>query len=300
MMKKPITYAAAVLAACLLGCAKQAEPAEPSSLPLPSAKPSAEPTPSPTPAPEAMKEPEVPFTYWGDYENWAVEVGYPSGELIAGGREGIGSDRFYTLPESPGYESGRIVIGDSRCVQLGIYQQRAKGSEYAVFAAWGGHYVNWEPYLPDEEFFRRVEECFQAQVEACGHCDLYFFATVNDYDFRENRNEASAEAAAAAAERLASMRTEHQGQTVSPRVTFIGIVAGSRDVPVVGYPCEEFNRYEDAFNELLKETVSASPILHEAEWTTVPKILEGTIGFISDGLHYDDPTLRKLAAYMNH
>ncbi len=36
-------------------------------------------------------------------------------------------------------------------------------------------------------------------------------------------------------------------------------------------------------------------MLQNAEWTTVPEILNNEIGFILDGLHYNDETLKKLA-----
>ena len=42
-----------------------------------------------------------------------------------------------------------------------------------------------------------------------------------------------------------------------------------------------------------------SEVLQNAEWTTVPEILNNEIGFIPDGLHYNDETLKKLAEYIN-
>ena len=242
---------------------------------------------------------EPGFLTMQDYQTWANEIGYPDKELIANGMEGINSDWYITLPDTPGYESGRIVIGDSRCVQLGIYQQRTDRNEYAVFAAWGGHYLDQNPYLGDVWFQRKVNECFQKQVETTGNCHLYFFTTVNDYDFRENRNEAAAAAAIKWAEQFASMHCEYEGKDVTPSVTVIGIVAGARKGIVLRYPAEEFNRYEEDYNALLKETVTNSAVLQNAEWTTVPEILNNEIGFISDGLHYNDETLKKLADYIS-
>ena len=40
-------------------------------------------------------------------------------------------------------------------------------------------------------------------------------------------------------------------------------------------------------------------VLHDAEWTTVPEILNNETGFIPDGLHYNDETLKKLADYIS-
>ena len=238
------------------------------------------------------------FLTMQDYQTWATEVGYPGKELISNGMKGINQDWYCTRPDAAGYDSGRIVIGDSRCVQLGIYQQRTSGNEYAVFAAWGGHYLDLDPYLGDVWFQRKVKGCFQRQVEKAGKCDLYFFTTVNDYDFRENNNEAAAAAAVKWAEQFASMHYEYEGKDVYPSVTVIGIVTGARKGVVLRYPAEEFNRYEEDYNALLKAKVMNSEILQNAKWTTVPEILNNEIGFITDGLHYNDETLKKLADYL--
>ncbi len=95
------------------------------------------------------------------------------------------------------------------------------------------------------------------------------------------------------------MHYEYEGKDVYPSVTVIGIVAGARNGNVLQYSAEEFNRYEEDYNALLKETVAGSEVLQNAEWTTVPKILNNEIGYIRDGLHYNDETLKKLAEYIN-
>lgn len=286
----------------VLLCAACGKPVKEESAPTPSPTVVTESAPPETIEPERIaepvKEPETPLASMTDYQVWIRDVGYPSGEMYAGDMSGSGV-RYYTSKDAPGYDSGRIVIGDSRCVQLGIYQQRAAGNEFAVFGTWGGHYMNWDPYLPNEEFQTRVEDCFHAQIEARGTCDLYFYATVNDYDFRDNDNGERVEAALWWAEQLASLTYEYEGRTYMPNMTVIGIAAGSRDGSVMSYTSEEFNRYEDAFNELLKEAVSSSEVLQDAEWTTVPEILHDEIGFMEDGLHYNDETLKALAEYMN-
>ena len=94
------------------------------------------------------------------------------------------------------------------------------------------------------------------------------------------------------------MHYEHEGKDVYPSVTVIGIVAGARNGNVLQYSAEEFNRYEEDYNALLKETVDGSEVLQNAEWTTVSEILNNETGFIPDGLHYNDETLKKLADYI--
>lgn len=230
--------------------------------------------------------PEEGFATIGDYQSWA-----------GSGMSGASLYRFRTQPGDPGYESGRIVVGDSRCCQLGAYQLRAGFSEYAVFAVWGGHYSDAEPRIPSEEFYAEVAECFRAQIRAGGRCELFFYATVNDYDPEGEGNGPLIASAIACAERLASMEYELRGRTYSPAVTVIGIeggLEGGKWIPV-GY-----NRSIAAYNSALRAAVEASPILSETapRFTSVPEIMGGSADFIDDGLHYGDDTLRALALYM--
>ena len=238
-----------------------------------------------------MPEPEEPFKLYSDYSEWTDSQGYPSGELIPEEPDGLFKDKFMTRPGGSGYSSGRIVVGDSRCCQMGIYEQRAGADEYAVFAAWGGHYLPAEPYLASEEFYSAIESCFKEQIRAKGRCELFFFATVNDYDYSGEYNGSGISAAIAFAERLASMRFEYKGKEYAPAITVIGI-AGAQN--------ESFNGYIDEFNALLENAVRDSAILNGSSprYTTVPEILGGEIGFIDDGLHYDDGTLKALAEFI--
>ena len=236
-----------------------------------------------------MPEPDAEFTTHADYDEWARDVGYPGGELNALGFEGLYMDSFETLPDSPGYASGRIVVGDSRCVQLGIYAQRAGADAYAVFAVWGGHYAEEEPCIPTDGFYRAVEECFRAQIAEKGRCDLYFFATVNDCDPSGEGNAERIGAALRCAERLAAMECEHKGRLCSPRVTVVGVV-GSANAAL--------NAAVDDCNALLKAGLEKSTALRGVRFVTVPEITGGQVGFINDGLHYDDAVLRALADYM--
>ena len=238
-----------------------------------------------------MGEPKEPFDTITNYLDWADGEGYSSGLLSDDGPEGLNQDRFYTLPGKPGYDSGRIVVGDSRCCQLGIYERRAGSGEYAVFAVWGGHYTEMEPYLPTEEFYKEVEACFQRQIRKRGASELFFFATVNDYDVTGEYNAQNVAAAIACAERLASMRYVYKGREYAPTVTVIGIAGAS---------WEGFNLSVDEYNELLKNAVSESEVLRDtaSRFTTVPELTEDNVGFINDGLHYDDSTLKTLAEYI--
>lgn len=240
------------------------------------------------------------FTVLDDYQKWAKEVGYPQGMLAAMGVDGINQDYFHTLPDAPGYRSGKIVIGDSRCCQLGIYEQRTGADDFADYAVWGGHFLpGAEPPAMTEEQLSEVERCFQEQIKSCGECSIYFFATVNDYDYVGNENDQSISAAVNTAEKLGNMSCQKEGKLYRPEVIVIGFDGGAGDV-LQYIPAQEFNRYVDDYNEKLRTAVNDSPLLQQnAEYfTTVPEITGGSTGFNEDGLHYSDDTLKEIVDYI--
>ena len=240
------------------------------------------------------------FTVLDDYQKWAKEVGYPQGMLAAMGVDGINQDYFHTLPDAPGYTSGKIVIGDSRCCQLGIYEQRTGADDFADYAVWGGHFLpGAEPPAMTEEQFSEVERTFQEQIKSCGECSIYFFATVNDYDYVGNENDQSISAAVSMAEKLGNMSFQKEGKLYRPEVIVIGFDGGAGDV-LQRIPAQDFNRYVDDYNEKLRTAVNDSPLLQQnAEYfTTVPEITDGSTGFNEDGLHYSDDTLKEIVDYI--
>lgn len=271
-----------------------AETAEANTEPVQTAKADAETTQ--TDAETAPAE----FTVLEDYQKWARDVGYPQDMLVPMGVDGINQDYFHTLPDAPGYTSGRIVIGDSRCCQLGIYEQRTGAADFADYAVWGGHFLQGaEPPAMTDEQLAEVEDCFQEQVRTCGECSIYFFSTVNDYDYVENDNDESISAAIRTAEKLVNMTCENDGKVYQPEVFVIGFDGGGGDV-LQRIPAEEFNRYVDDYNEKLRIAVNKSALLQQNadHFTTVPEITGGRTGFNEDGLHYSDDSLREIVDYI--
>lgn len=251
--------------------------------------------------PDAMATPPSAFNYASEYDEWANSNGYEHGDLFPEGYSGIYMDRFMTLPTDAGYESGNIVVGDSRSCQLGIYQRRAGRADFAAFAVWGGHYkYDSLPQIMTESLVSEVEKCFRSQIEANGSSTLFFFATVNDYNYLTGNNDENISAAISAAERFASMEYEYNGQTHKPKVIVIGIVGTVREgVFARDLTAEAFNSCIDDYNEKLKKAVENSPALKEYSnlYTTVLDIV-GETGFIDDKLHFDDATLYKLCEYV--
>lgn len=238
------------------------------------------------------------FDKFSDYTSWAEYTGYPSGLLETGGVLGINQDYFHTLPDTGEYDSGRIVIGDSRCCQLGIYQQRAGLNDHATFAVWGGHYISGYGGIMTDEYFLEVERCFQSQIRSCQKSTIYFFATVNDYDCWNNNNSSYIDSAVSTAERLASMSYEMNGVVYQPDVFVIGFDGCWLNGDLFGTPQDVFNRYVQDYNDKLRNACSASPYL-QGRFTTVMDIVGGKAGFIDDGLHYSDDTLEAIRAYIS-
>lgn len=246
-------------------------------------------------------EPERPFDVYNDYHQWTETEGYGSGALVPQGPDGLYMDYYHTLPGEPAYASGRIVVGDSRCCQLGIYEQRAGRSDFASFAVWGGHYVNGEyPPILAAGIVSDIEACFREQIRACGKCTVFFFATVNDYDRSGVRNAESIAAAIDAAEYIASMEYESGGRVYRPRVIVVGFDGCRHDGAFSGADPAVFNRYVEAYNGELRGAVEESPLLsaNASLFGTVPEIMNGDCGFINDGLHYDDRTLRAICGFI--
>ena len=252
-----------------------------------------------------LPAPEEDFDVISDYQDWADDTGYSSGSLTDEGAAGVYQDAFRTQPGEPGYDSGCIVIGDSRCCQLGIYALRAGLQLHATFAVWGGHYTDREPRIATEEFYAEVEACFKRQIEVCGKCVVFFFATVNDYDWEGNDNAENIEAALACAERIGRMSCEKDGQTKYPCLVVIGMEGG--DEASHGWIPDGFNRYVDAYNGELKDALlggeHSEALSSRGGYTYLPLrgMTGGVLDFIDDGLHYGDRTLRAIENYIkNH
>ncbi|NLT10474.1 MAG: hypothetical protein GXY08_13410 [Ruminococcus sp.] len=239
------------------------------------------------------------FFAFSDYTSWAQYTGYQNGSLVADGVSGINQDYFHTLPDADEYNSGCIVIGDSRCCQLGIYQQRAGLHDHATFAVWGGHYVSGYGGIMTDEHFHEVERCFQSQINSCQKSSIYFFATVNDYDCWNNNNSSYISSAVSTAERLASMSYEMNGVVYRPEIFVIGFDGCWLTGDLFGTPQDVFNRYVQDYNDKLRNACSATPYL-KGRFTTVMEIVSGKAGFIDDGLHYSDDTLEAIRAYISN
>ncbi|MBR1739199.1 MAG: hypothetical protein IJ737_02810 [Ruminococcus sp.] len=249
------------------------------------------------PSPPQPEQPEIrSLSSFQDYTDWANEEGYGSGTLTAGGVSGINQDAYRTLPGTAAYTSGRIVVGDSRCCQMGIYEQVRGEEDFADFSVWGGHFSrSSSPDILGGGGLEAIRDCFETLCAEGKDCTVYLFATVNDYDYASNNNEAYITAAADAAAEIAGMRCSMNGEEVSPRVVVIGFDGCWDTAPLFGIPQEDFNRYLYDYSDRLRTALAERGL---TEYTTVMEINGGKAGFIDDGLHYDEATLERLCGFV--
>ncbi len=240
------------------------------------------------------------YTQLSDYTAWAKETGYPGGLLTPMGVNGINQDYFRTPEASAGYRSGRIIVGDSRCCQLGIAQERANRGDFAVFAVWGGHFAGESAGTMTELLWEDMVQCFRTQIESCGKSVICLFASVNDFDFISGQNDSKIADTVRTAERIAALSYEYGGKICHPEVIVVGFDGGQTDAPVIGYDPAVFNRYVPAYNEALYKAVCESSLLsgNAGSYTDVPSVTCGRTDFIADGLHYGDSTLSAVTAFI--
>ena len=194
--------------------------------------------------------------------------------------------------------SGRIVIGDSRCCQLGFYQQKHDRHDFAVVGVWGGHYMNAaEPQIITDDSFEQIKACFERQIESTGSSTIYFFATVNDCGPSDSENQI--QSAVKAAERLAGLTYQKDNGICQPEIVVIGF-AGVENEDPDDESSSEFNRRCDTFNDMLLGAAAADPLLSKNadRFTTVPAICKGSVSFAADGLHYNETTVRQITDYL--
>ena len=230
-----------------------------------------------------------------DYERWSYDV-YNSGSITSQGVDGINEDYYHTLQDMEAYNSGKIVIGDSRCCQMGIFEQVYDINEYAVFAVWGGHYVEGRGFniLADTNLMD-IENCIISQFENTGSCIIYLFSSVNDYDYTNQKNETNYDAFVAAANKLKEFKVEIDGVEYSPEIRIIGFAGCNEEGDLYGTPSDEYNRYIEEYSNTVKDMLKNEGF---NDYTTVMDILGDNLGFTLDRLHYNEKTIYELTDYI--
>ena len=118
--------------------------------------------------------------------------------------------------------TARLIIGDSRCVQL--YRVGKKSSSFV--AVWGGHYGSGfqGDYTINTTARRsRMKRYIKASVNAKGKCSVFIFATINDYSFGSGY-ESYMDSLIRQACELKKYGVKYGGKTVRPKVYIVKLI----------------------------------------------------------------------------
>lgn len=170
--------------------------------------------------------------------------------------------------------AGTLVVGDSRTCQL--WDAKKTGASFV--SVWGGHYgYGGSSYQIDASAQRKkMKEYISDAIAKKGRCDVYVFATVNDYDGGSGYK-AAADKVASLAKALSSYGGKYKGKTVKCKVTVVGLV-GSKGRSVAAY------------NKYLKGRLAKG-----VAWMSVSGCLAGANrGYLADNVHYNSKTLKNI------
>lgn len=182
--------------------------------------------------------------------------------------------------EKESKDSGMLIVGDSRCCQ--IFNLDNNCSSFC--AIWGGHY-NWTPnesYWIDSEAMRKnMKKYVSNTIGAKGYCNIFIFATVNDWGAAANSLDSTMEPMAdnviSLAETASEWSGDYNGKKISPTVYVVELI-GSK-----GKDVSKYNKY-------LKGKVKESSKIKES--VSIEDCLKGDNGgFLSDDLHYTNDTI---------
>lgn len=173
------------------------------------------------------------------------------------------------------YQSGRLIIGDSRCCQL--WNAKKNGSSFV--SVWGGHYGYGGSSLQinTDSQQNMMKSIVQNTIKQVGHCDVYVFATVNDYNGSGSYTSA-ANHVINQAKTAMKWTAKYGGKTVKPQVYVVSLVGGK-------------GKNVSSYNTYLK--LQAAKV--NCKFLSITKCLTGSnSGYRSDGLHYNDATLKNI------
>lgn len=172
--------------------------------------------------------------------------------------------------------SGRLIVGDSRTCQLWNY----KNSGASFVSVWGGHfgYGGSNGQIDTAAQRKHMKAYVEKTIAKKGYCNVYVFATVNDY------NGGSAYKGAAGnvlslAKTIAGYTGTYKGKKAKCKVTVVGLV-GSKGKNVSTY------------NSYLKKSLPS-----HIGWLSIGGCLGGSNkGYMSDNVHYNNTTLKNIWA----
>lgn len=186
-----------------------------------------------------------------------------------------GMNGYHCTKSNP--KSGRLIIGDSRTCQMWNY----KNAGASFVSVWGGHYGYGGSAMQIDYASQRATMKTYAQntIKKCGKCDIYIFATVNDYNGAGSYTSAVSNVISLA-ETAYGWTAKYQKKTVHPTVHIVQLV-GSKGRNVNGY--NTLLKSRAASSKKIKNCISISGCLACSNG-----------GYASDGVHYNNTTLKNI------
>ena len=136
--------------------------------------------------------------------------------------------------------SGRLIIGDSRCYQL--YEMNSKAASFV--AVWGGHFGHGYPdeYTINTAARRKdMKKYVKATIKAKGKCNVFIFATINDYNYGSGYNGRINRFIQQARE-IKNWSFKYNGKAVKPKVYIVKLIGFEPEQAEYNYNIADFNK----------------------------------------------------------
>jgi hypothetical protein len=191
-----------------------------------------------------------------------------------------GSNGYHCNKENTA--SGNLLVGDSRTCQLWYYNN----SGASFVSVWGGHYGYGGSTGQIDTKTQRTDMKQYAKdtIKELGYCNIYIFATVNDYNGGDQYKSA-ANNVYNLAQTAYGWTQKYNKKTVHPTVYVVSLVGGK------GKDVSKYNTY-------LSGKIAKSKKI--SGFIDISDCLTGSnSGYLSDNLHYSDTTLKNIWGKIN-
>lgn len=188
-----------------------------------------------------------------------------------------GNNGYHCLNDNTD-SSSILVIGDSRCCQMYNYDNESA----SYVSVWGGHYGygGSNMQIDHSSASKYAKEYIEKTLVAHGECDVFIFATVNDYNggnFDKEKNPAGNHIINYAKE-LSKIEVKRGSTYVKPDVRIVSLVGG------FGKDVESFN---DELWGLCAET-------DDIGFLSINETVGEKEDYLGDNLHYSENAILKI------
>ncbi len=130
--------------------------------------------------------------------------------------------------------SGRLFVGDSRVIQMYRYNDYQYYDQASFVTVGGGGYSGSSSSINSSERLSTMETCTRESIEYTGGCDVYIFATPNEFNDSSSSYTIPVQRVMSVAEQAKTWTASFNGKTVAPTVYVVELIAG-KGVTVSGY-----------------------------------------------------------------